>query len=169
MGLGRDCLSRGYLTQWLKSHSSESRDCPNDFCPSPNFPRDLCPITGPLDDFGTAKFVELLGTRVLWDSPGISEFFRQPTFGTQNPWGHKSQESPIVPMELQNPMGLESQIVPKLGIWLSYRLLSRDCPSDICPSPKRLKRISPDPSPRSRHPSHITNPWVEYQGIFCVQ
>ena len=38
-------------------------------------------------------------------------------------------------------MKLEYQVVPKLGIWLSKKFLSRDCPSDICPSPKRFKDL----------------------------
>ena len=33
-----------FLPQGLESHCSESRDCPNDFCPSPKSPRDLCPM-----------------------------------------------------------------------------------------------------------------------------
>ena len=37
---------------------------------------------------------------------------------------------------------------------LAQRFLSRDCPSDICPNPKRPKRTRPDPSPKSRD----TNP-----------
>ena len=40
--------------------------------------------------------------------------------------------------------------VPKLGIRLSKRFLSRDCLSDICSSPKRSKRISPNSRPKSR-------------------
>ena len=56
-------------------------------------------------------------------------------------------------------MALESQVVPKLGIWLSQRFLSRDCPSDICPYPKRHKRLNPHPSPKYWDPSLIAHPW----------
>ena len=49
-----------------------------------------------------------------------------------------------------NPMGLESQLVPKLGILLSQRFLSRDCPSGICLSPKCPRRISRNLGPKSR-------------------
>ena len=81
----------------------------------------------------------------IWDSKSL---------GTQVP------KILIGPMGLQNPMGLESQLVPKLGIWLSQRFLSRDCPSDICPSPKRPRRISPNPGPKSRDSCPGTQiPW----------
>ena len=46
----------------------------------------------------------------------------------------------------------------KLGIWVSQKFLSRDCPCVICPSSKRPKRISPNPSPKYRDPSPFTNP-----------
>ena len=49
------------------------------------------------------------------------------------------------------PVGLESQLVPNLlGIKMSQRFLFRDCLSDICPSPKHLKRNSPSPTPKYR-------------------
>ena len=73
---------------------------------------------------------------------------------------NESNEIPMGPMGLKNPMGLESQVVPKLGIWLSQRFLSRDCPSDICPCPKRPRRMSPDPGPKSRDSCPGTQiPW----------
>ena len=62
-----------------------------------------------------------------------------PSHGTQVP------KIPI------GPMGLESQGVSKLRIWLFLRFLFRDYPSDICPKPpKRPKRISPNHSSKSR-------------------
>ena len=48
MGMGLDCQSQGFLSKGRGSQSSESRDCPNDFCPKS--PR---------------------------NSPGIFEFFEQ--------------------------------------------------------------------------------------------
>ena len=67
----------------------------------------------------------------------------QTTFGTLNPLGNEPHEISIDPMGLKNPKELESQVVPKLEIRLSQRFLSRDCPSDICLSPKRPKIINP--------------------------
>ena len=58
-------------------------------------------------------------------------------------------------------MGLESQLVPKLGIWLSQRFLFRDCHSNIYPSPKRPRRISPNPGPKSRDFSSLAHPWFQ--------
>ena len=91
------------------------------------------------------KTMPTLVTTYIWDSK---------SHGTQVP------KILIGPMGLQNPMGLESQLVPKLGIWLSQRFLSRDCPSDICPNPKRPRRISPNPGPKSRDSCPGTQiPW----------
>ena len=42
--MGRDCQFQEFLSQGLESQSSKSRDCPNDFCPSPKSPRDFCPM-----------------------------------------------------------------------------------------------------------------------------
>ena len=75
MGIGQDYQSQRFLSLGPKSQSSKSRNCPNDFCPSPKSPRDLCPMDR------------------LWDS----------------------QNS----LRLQIPIELESQLIPKLGIWLS--------------------------------------------------
>ena len=58
----------------------------------------------------------------------------------------------------QNPMRLESQLVPQLEIRLSQRFLSRDCPSNICPSPKRPKIVRPNLSEVPGFLSRETNP-----------
>ena len=52
----------------------------------------------------------------------------------------------------KNPYRFHGTSVPTCpkGIWLSQRFVSRDCPSDIFPSPKRPRRISPNPGPKSR-------------------
>ena len=54
----------------------------------------------------------------------------------------KDQNPGTVPKNLNQSIGTQN-LWSKLGIWLSQKFLSLDCPSDICPSPKRLKRISP--------------------------
>ena len=42
--MGRDCQSQGFWSLGFESQSWKSRDCPNDFCPSPKSPRDFCPM-----------------------------------------------------------------------------------------------------------------------------
>ena len=77
------------------------------------------------------------------------------TLVSNNLWNSKSHgkrfpRNPNGSHGTQKSHGLESHVLPKLGIWLSKRFLSRDCPSDICPCPKRPRRISPNPGPKSR-------------------
>ena len=80
MGIRRDCQSQGFLSQGLESQSPESRDCHNDFCPSPKSPRELCPL-GRLSDSqnsrdscpeGSPGILEFLETKMLlrtWHQP----------------------------------------------------------------------------------------------------
>ena len=72
-------------------------------------------------------------------SAEIETACRKLPLGLKIPWpmGNMSREN------RKGPMGLESHVVPKLGIRLSQRFLSRECPSDICPSPKRPRDSSP--------------------------
>ena len=80
MGIRRDCQSQGFFSQGLESQSPESRDCHNDFCPSPKSPRELCPM-GRLSDSqnsrdscpeGSPGILEFLETKMLlrtWHQP----------------------------------------------------------------------------------------------------
>ena len=83
MGIGQDYQSQRFLSLGPMSQSSKTRNCPNDFCPSPKSPRDLCPmerlwdIQNSLDCLG----LEIPTCSKAWDSavpeifvPGLSQF-----------------------------------------------------------------------------------------------
>ena len=96
-----------------------------------------------------------LVTTYIWDSK---------SHGTQDP------KILIGPMGLQNPMGLESQLVPKLWIWLFQR-----CPRDFCPGTVPAIFVSVPSVSRASVPIQVLGPGIqvpfpipefEYQGIF---
>ena len=125
MDQGWACQFKRFLCLGLESRSSESRNCPNDFCPrlGPRLPvPKVTEIYFPWDDFGAAR---ILGTRVLGTVPGFLYFSKKHEFPTKNAEGryfkifeecsrapsHRTQvpKIPIGPMGLQNPTGLKSQ------------------------------------------------------------
>ena len=73
-------------------------------------------------------------------NPGtVPTIFSKPqeSHGTQVP------KNPYRSHETQESQGTRVQTCPKAGVWLCQRFLCRYCASDIFPSLKRPKRISP--------------------------